>query len=123
MEDLVLDRTKETPYVDFKNSGDLLIEGICFPENVNIFFEKIENWLEDLKSNLPSKIILTLDFDYLNTASSVAILKFLRKLIDSTNGKSALRIIWKYMVDDEDMLDEGDKFQSLTKFKFDFIEK
>jgi hypothetical protein len=79
--------------------------------------------LERFKANLPSTINLTFDVDYLNTASSVYVLRFLRKLIDYSNSKSSLKIIWKYLKDDDDMLDEGDKFQSLSKYKFEFLEK
>ncbi len=123
MENLIINKTNETPYIDFKTNGELLIEGISLPENVYVFFGKLDAWLEGFKINLPPIINLTFDIEYLNTASSVAVLNFLRKLVDYSTNKSKVNIVWRYLKDDDDMLDEGDKLQSLTKFKFEFLEK
>lgn len=123
MDSLKIHGTQQTPTIDFKINGDLLIEGISLPENVHSFYGSVFEWIDELKNNLPKHITITLDIEYSNTASSVIILKLLRKLIDYSKEGPSLKIVWKYDKEDEDMRDDGEKFQNLTNFKFEFIER
>jgi hypothetical protein len=120
MEDLLIKQTQQTPKVEFLVNGDLLIEGISLPSNVNEFYDVVNDWIDQLGNRLPPKIHLTLHFEYFNTSSSLTIHGLLKKLVSFSKKGVPLTITWIYDEDDRDMYDEGVLFQNRIDFPFSF---
>lgn len=122
MRDLIIEPTRKTPEIIFKSNGDLFLRGISLPQNVIEFFLPIFTWLNELKVEVPDKIVFTIDLIYLDTSSTKAILTMLKLLKEIKTEPGTLDIIWKYENGDADMLDQGEVLQRTTKIPFKFEE-
>jgi ribonucleotide reductase alpha subunit len=112
----------KTPTVDFKTSGELLIEGRSVSENPVEFFEPIINWVNNLKKNHPPKINFTFKLEYFNTSTSKIILHLFRILESFHKNGTEVKIIWFYDKIDEDLREAGKDYQSILKIPFEFKE-
>jgi hypothetical protein len=121
MKDLVIISTKRTPEIIFKHIGELRISGSSLPEDVAHFYNPVLEWLEKFQSSAPTKISLTIDVDYLNTSSARNVFSILKKLQKLHSSK--ISVIWIYEQDDDDMLEQGEIFESSINLPFTFIEK
>lgn len=119
MNSLIIDPTTKSPSVSLLNTGELKISGTSVPEDVINYFQPILNWTTEFKKSNPAKVSLTLDFVYLNTSSTIFILKMLKSLHELYSKSCDLKIIWKF--DDDDMLEQGEILQTLSKCKIDFV--
>lgn len=120
MENLIIDKTNQTPGIIFKTNGDLLINGISTPDNVQKLFQPVFIWLNEFQSTKPLVVNLTLEIDYLNT-SSTRILVELLVLINSFKQHDAkINIVWCYEEGDDDMLELGEDLQLSSKSTFAF---
>jgi hypothetical protein len=113
-----------SPTINFNpNSGLLLIVGRSIPENPVKFYQPIENWIAKFIETNPSKIVLHIYLDYLNTHSTECVLILIKKLESYyTSSKSDVKVIWNFDVDDEDMETLGQDLSSITKIPFEIIE-
>ena len=121
MEDLFIaaNRKRLTPLIDFKLTGELIIEGRSIPEDALEFYRPALKWISDLGAVSPKKITITFRLEYFNTSSSkilLSILNSLKRIRES--GKSKVYIVWFYEENDSDMLEAAEGFQSITKLPF-----
>jgi hypothetical protein len=113
---------KKTPEVILITNGEMLITGCSLPENAVEFYAPVFKWLEEFRTIDPPKANITLDFEYMNSASVKLVLEFLKK-VKEISGKKSFNVIWKYDKEDTDMLDQGKILEKNIKHKFEFIEK
>jgi hypothetical protein len=110
MQDLVINRTTDTPNVTFMLNGIFKLEGRAFNEDPRKFFDPIISWCRNLS-------IDTLDFevrlDYLNTASSKMMVELL-KTIDANPKINNKEVKWYFEEDDEDILETGQIIEEST---------
>ncbi|MGD9977974.1 MAG: DUF1987 domain-containing protein [Bacteroidales bacterium] len=87
------------------------ISGISHPENAKEFYQEILVWLDEyyeyMKSKEPSKIIVDLNFKYINSSSYKYLREVLRKISNFKNNRFTIEVIWNYHEEDEDILNEG----------------
>jgi uncharacterized Fe-S radical SAM superfamily protein PflX len=121
IKNLVITKTKRTPEIIFKTSGELIIKGRSLPEDVINFYKPVLNWLEEFNLEAPEKITLTIDFAYLSTSTARITLEALRIITSFENTKTT--IIWMYEEEDADMREQGEILQSSIKKPFEFLEK
>lgn len=121
MKDLIIAPTSKTPSVNLSAKGDLKISGTSVPEDIINYFQPIITWANDYKKTNPTATTLTLDFVYINTSSTIFILKLLKSLHELSNKGLELKVIWKY--DDDDMHEQGEILQTLSKCKIDFVKQ
>lgn len=117
MNDLILASTDTCPKVKFHTNGSLLLEGESRPENVVKFFEPLLDWLDELKNNLPSQILLEFKLEYYNSSSA----KFIMELLLKLNNFNNVLVKWFYDEMDEDLLESGEEFEKLVNYSFEFI--
>ncbi|MBL7918079.1 MAG: DUF1987 domain-containing protein [Bacteroidia bacterium] len=123
MQNLYIKGTKRTPEISFKLNGYMSISGMSIPENVTEFYKPALDWLENIKKIEPEQIQFTVDLDYLNTSTSSHLIKLFRKVIDIPDGKTEVKIVWKYDADEEDMLEQGKMYEGIIKHPFEFVKK
>jgi hypothetical protein len=114
---------KKTPEVILITNGELLITGCSLPENAVQFYAPVFAWLEDYKKLNPAKVNLTLDLEYMNSASVKLMLDILKTIKEMIPEKKNFRVVWKYEKEDLDMLDQGKILEKNLKHKFEFVEK
>ena len=110
----------KTPEIDFNAGGNFKITGNSYMENPAKFYEEITEWLMDFLAQNREPVYLNVSLIYVNTSSTKAILNLMRLINDAS--KSELKIVWKYQIDDDEMLELGKDLEKLTKHNFEFKE-
>ena len=116
--------TASTPCINFNaETGELSISGRSIHENPVIFYQPLIDWLDHYIAEPASHTNLHLNLDYSNTSSSKWIFAILKKLKSIRNNGHSAAIIWKYHIDDEDMLQNGQIYSEVLEMPFEFIEQ
>ncbi|HPI44892.1 MAG TPA: DUF1987 domain-containing protein, partial [Tenuifilaceae bacterium] len=102
----------DSPEVFFDPETNIFsISGISHPENAKEFYQEILIWLDEyyehMKSKSPAKIIVDLNFKYINSSSYKYLREVLRKISNFKNGNFTIEVIWNYHEEDEELLHEG----------------
>ncbi len=117
--DKIISSTGKTPEIVISDkSGTVSIKGVLIPENPNEYFNKIVPLITDAY-NYNNQLTLNIDLDYFNTGAA----KYLYDLLKSFTGKDDVNIIWYYEEDDEDILESGQEYETLTKLNFTYKTK
>lgn len=120
MDNLLLERTFNTPEVKFLNSGELELLGRSIPEHPLKFYQPINDWIDNYLATSPSKLKLAIYLDYLNTHSTECVLIIMKKINDYFESNSGDSLIeWQYDEDDEDMESLGEDLKSFIKVPFE----
>jgi hypothetical protein len=121
--ELYIKESPTTPEVKFNfETGELEIKGVSIPEDTDEFYNPLLEALEDyLTKNNPEKITISFKLIYVNTSTSAVLGKII-KLLEPEEAESRQVIVnWYYEMEDEDMKDLGEDFNSFTTLKFELI--
>jgi hypothetical protein len=123
MNSLIIEGSPKTPGISFnRENGNFLIEGRSIPENSLDFYKHIMEWLDSYVNEPKDETIVSIKLEYFNTSSSKCILDVFKKLELIYKRGNKVVINWHYEVDDEDMLEAGEDYQSIIKIPFNMIE-
>jgi len=124
MEKLLIEGTKQSPYVDFNaETGKLELSGRSIPENSFEFYNPLLEWLENYAKNPKAETVLKVYLEYFNTSSSKYILEVLKKLKLVLKADGAeVKVDWCYDEDDEEMMETGEDYEDVTGLEFDYHE-
>lgn len=124
MESFAAFATEITPKVELdKDKGIFLIEGKSLPEDVKVFYSPIIEWFDRYVQEPNPDTIITLDFEYFNTASSKMILIILSKIREIQKHGNRVSVMWKYPQYDVELEEAGEEFSELLNIPFTFIPK
>lgn len=108
-----------TPSVYFNPNKELLdLRGRSSPENPLKFYDHLLQNIDEYFSHDRDNITVNLAFDYFNTSSCRCIFLVLKKIY--LLGKK-VTINWYYEKNDHDIKEAGEDFNSIFKYKFNFI--
>lgn len=112
MKPLKIEAAIDTPEVYFDTATNIFtISGISHPENAKEFYEIILDWLDefyiDIKDSEKTKIIVDLNFKYINSSSYKYLREVMKKIANFQKNGITVEVIWNYHEDDEDLLNEG----------------
>lgn len=119
MDNLLIAGTDTTPSVlFFIEKGILTFSGKSLPENVERFYKQINEALDlFIYEHSHNSLVITCEFEYINTSSSKAVFNLLKKAIKSLEN---VMIVWGYEEEDEDMFEQGQDFASALGVKFEY---
>jgi hypothetical protein len=117
-------KTASTPKVTFNNELQTLsLIGRSFPENAREFYSPIIDWMKANTEQFSEKLILEVNLEYYNTASSKFLMEIFHLLESFIEEKKIdVLIKWFYMSDDEDMKDAGEEYKQFIHIPFECIE-
>jgi len=123
IEHLIIQGTHKTPTVKLHaDTGQLEISGKSIPENSIGFYQPLLSWMDNYIAQPAPKTEMKILLEYFNTSSSKCLLDLLRKLeVLKKSGKSDVVVLWHYEVDDEDMMEAGQDYDSLVDLPFQLI--
>ncbi len=122
MEVINIKGTEDTPDIILdKESGRFEISGRSLPEDVNLFFEPIMDWIDDYSENPLNKTVFNFKLEYFNTASSKIILDILLKFEEIAEDGKEILIKWYYHADEEDMLEAGEEYADIVVIPFEYV--
>ena len=120
MEDLKLEGSAKTPFVEFNSKWELLLKGRSIPENSIEFYKPIIEWIDNYGQSVNETTVLSVQLEYFNTSSSKCILDVFKKL--ETLSGTEVSVKWYYEEDDEDMLEAGEDYEAIIDLPFEMIE-
>jgi len=116
---LEIEQTRFSPYVLMdSNEQKYVIRGRSIPNNAKMFFEPIVDWLTEYKDQVTNDFTIELHLEYFNTSTHKYLDDILR-VIGSFH--VATKVIWKYVEDDDDLLEIGERLQDYCKIDFDYV--
>ncbi len=122
MEVINIKGTDDTPNVILdKESGKFEISGRSLPEDVNMFYEPILEWIDAYAEEPADKTEFHFKLEYFNTASSKVILDILLKFEEIVENNNDVVIKWHYHEEEEDMLEAGEEYADIVEIPFDYI--
>ncbi|NPA36444.1 MAG: DUF1987 domain-containing protein [Chlorobi bacterium] len=122
MEVINIKGTDDTPNVILdKENAQFEISGRSLPEDVNMFFEPIMDWIDEYAEDPLDKTVFNFKLEYFNTASSKVILDILLKLEEIVENDKDVVIKWHYHEDEEDMLEAGEEYADIVSIPFEYV--
>jgi len=113
----------KTPKVNFDHTTGLLeLAGRSIPENSVELYKPMMEWMDEYTPNALDKTAFNVKLEYFNTSSSKCILDLLKKLENIRKLGKEVCVNWHYEVDDYDMLEAGENYQSILKLPFNMVE-
>lgn len=120
MEKLFIESNKETPEIKFDgDKGFFSIAGKSYPENVNVFYKPIFEYIDLYKPNSSEKIVIEFNWLYYNTATSKIIVKIILSLKEIGN---EMEINWYYKKDFDLIADKGKEIKEILDVNLNLIE-
>lgn len=114
--------TDDTPNVILdKEKGLFEISGRSLPEDVNMFYEQILDWIDEYAQGPNDRTEFNFKLEYFNTASSKVILDILLKFEEIVENGKEVVIKWHYHEDEEDMLEAGEEYADIVEIPFDYV--
>ena len=120
MSDLFIVATENSPEINFTINGVLQINGRVLLDQEATFWIKAHEWLTNYVASNPAHTSVSLQFDCVNTTSSLEILKLLYLLNELAENKNHLEVHWTYPEHDVQLEEMGKDFQELLSYKFIF---
>jgi len=121
MEVINIQGTDDTPNVILnKESNKFEISGRSLPEDVNMFYEPIMNWIDEYAEAPNEKTVFNFKLEYFNTASSKIILDILLKFEEIVENGHDVTIKWHYHEEEEDMLEAGEEYADIVEIPFEY---
>ncbi|TRX71213.1 DUF1987 domain-containing protein [Carboxylicivirga sp. M1479] len=122
MEVINIAGTDDTPNVILdKDNNKFEISGRSLPEDVNMFYEPILEWIDAYSEAPADKTEFHFKLEYFNTASSKVILDILLKFEEIVENDNEVVIKWHYHEEEEDMLEAGEEYADIVEIPFDYI--
>jgi hypothetical protein len=122
MENLSIKGTSRTPEVDFNVNGNIRIHGRSIPEDAGLFYNHLYSWIFRYCMKPQPLTNVHIELEYMNSGSAKSILQIIKELITIAEKGYQIVVHWYYESGDEDMLEKGEYFESILKYKFIFIE-
>jgi hypothetical protein len=108
----------DTPYVNLDpETGLCEIIGKSYPEDIAAFYTQIEDWFEEYTFMGKKDLIMTIKLSYFNSASQKVFTQIFQKLIGAS---FKILVNWHYPVDDDEILENGKIYETMTELEFNF---
>jgi len=103
-------RTDNTPAIIFNPAGcTLFIEGECYPENPNSFFNPVISTIHSyMEENKPAKFNARIRLAYVNSASTKSMRHLFMVLNDAAKAGCSVDVDWEFDQDDDAIQDLGE---------------
>lgn len=123
MNELIIEKTKETPEINFNyKTGVLKITGRAYSNDIYQLFKPLNIWLDQYVNNPKEITTVELKIEYCNSIFNKLLIIFLEtcKKVELKEKKLVLR--WHFEKTDKESLDEANHISKLIKFPIETIE-
>ena len=119
---IYLDKKPDTPKISLNTElGILEISGRSLPENAEIFYQPLLDWVDNYMKTDPAKTVLKIDLEYFNSSSVKQVLAILIKLEELFRSGKEVQVVWHYNKDDELMEMKGRELESIVELPFNLV--
>ena len=121
MRELKIEKTFNSPMVNFKGTGQLIIQGKSIPEISSEFYQPLVAWIDGYGQYPAMTTTFDVKLEFFNTSSSKWILTVLKGLEKIKKQGFDVAVNWHYSEDDDEMLEAGKDFSEILNLGFSFI--
>lgn len=123
MDALIIEKTKETPEINFNHTtGILKITGRAYSNDIYQLFKPLNTWL-DLYLQKPKDITtVELKIEYCNSIFNKLLVIFLESCKTVNQKDKKLVIVWKYEKGDRESVDEANHISKLIRMPIEKVE-
>ncbi len=122
MESISIPGTLKTPsIVSDVDKGLIEIKGRSNPENSSQFYKPLIEWVEKYSTNPSEKTVINIKLEHFNTSSSKCILDIFKKLEPIKKANGDIQVNWYFEEDDEEMMEAGETYGTMTIIPFRMI--
>ncbi len=122
MESITIPGTLKTPtIISDREKGIIEIKGRSNPENSSQFYKPLIDWVEKYSSDPNEKTVINIKLEHFNTSSSKCILDVFKKLEPIKKANGDISVNWYYEEDDEEMMEAGETYGTMTVIPFKLI--
>lgn len=120
MQDLIIERTNSTPYIDFRGeTGCLQIVGESYPENVSKFYAPVLDWVRAYLEQAVQPTTVEFRVTYFNSSSSKVFMIFFDLLEQGVINGQDISVKWFCDEDNDIAIECGEEFkEELTRLPF-----
>jgi hypothetical protein len=113
-------QTSDKPQVILDSYNNIFeIKGKSYPENVNLFFNPILDWLEKYAKNPNEESIFIVNLDYCNSSSYKKIVEMILIFEKIYKQGRTAKIIWYHKEDDESIKERGEDIKMVLDIPFE----
>ncbi|HLP12706.1 MAG TPA: DUF1987 domain-containing protein [Flavobacteriales bacterium] len=121
MQNYLLESSPKSPLIDARPTGEILIDGICIPEDVQKLFEPFITWLNEYCKSPANKTVLTVKLAYFNTSTAAVLLAVFRILAKLKLMGNEAVINWYFEEGDLEIEDSGHDYAGLIDTEFNVL--
>ena len=119
MEHLSIEGTPKTPTIVLDpHKGLLEIKGRSNPENSVDFYKPVMEWIDEYVKTPVQKSTVNIQLEHFNTSSSKMILDVFQRLEALLDTDHEVIVNWYYEDDDEEVLEAGETYESMSQLPF-----
>ncbi len=117
---IIIEKTDNTPEIIFDNENNVFhIKGSSIIENAHEFYSPIINWIKNYILNPNTKTNLFLDLYYLNSSSTLQIMKIFFLLEELKNKGYEVKVVWLHEIVDELSKERGEELKFAVDLDFE----
>lgn len=121
---LEIQETRDTPKVLFDaNNNQFVIKGNSLPENTEVFFAPIFDWIEEYQKNPNDSTVLVCELEYFNSSTAKMLYEIFFELEKIAKTGKKVKVEWVYESDDKLIEEKGSEYQSVVSIPFEMLEK
>lgn len=119
MKPLIINAENETPEINFDgDKGVFSLTGKSYPENVDIFYKPLLEYIEEYQLNPKEKTIIEFNWLYYNTATSKIIVKIVM-LMKKLSGEFEVK--WICQKERELLIEKGLELKEILDVNFNIV--
>jgi hypothetical protein len=123
MNDLIIERTSETPEINFgASAGVLKISGRAYSNDITLFYKKLSIWLEEYLIDPQDTTTLEIQLDYYNSIFIKLLFYFFEKSKTLIPRNKKLIIKWYHQKGDEESIDDVIRISKIINFPIERVE-
>lgn len=125
---LKIEETDSTPKVILNGKQNCIsIEGVSRPEDAQVFYFPIKEWLDSYCVNLSdtpdAPLAVELRLSYFNSASVIELIEFFRRIKAISDAGKEIEIKWCYAIGDDLIEEVGQDIADVCELPFNYIEE
>jgi hypothetical protein len=114
--------TEDTPEIILdQEAGIFKFTGRSLPENVNILFLPVFEWLTDYFNSPLPETVISINLEYFNSATAKKIVELLLLLEKSFEKGNKIKVLWYYKKNDFTMQKKGNDLINIFKIPNEII--
>ncbi|HBX51088.1 MAG: hypothetical protein A2275_14280 [Bacteroidetes bacterium RIFOXYA12_FULL_35_11] len=122
MDSLLKEGAARTPSVNFNaDQGHFRIQGRSTPDDAIEFYAPLFEYMKKYNPALDKKTEVHIYLEYFNTSSSKCLFDLFKMLSNIHDRGNEVTVAWYYVEGDDDMLETGQDFESLSNLPFKMI--